>query len=607
LDLLALKASEKGIELAYVIHPETPTVIVGDVTRLRQILLNLLSNAVKFTETGEVVLSVVRRPLSVVSENTINHRQDYEIEFAVKDTGIGIPHDKMNRLFQPFSQIDTSTTRQYGGTGLGLVIGKQLSEMMRGKMWVESKIGQGSTFYFTISTTSDPQSTQSELIQPQLEGKRVLIIEDNPTTRQMLTWQVQSWGMLPRSTALSSEALIWLSQGELFDVAIVDVQMPTRNGLSLATQIRKLPRYQRLPLVLLTSIGRLELDNSVSDLDWAAFLSKPIKQAHLYKVLSDSLGGKETSVKPADSSSSTTSPQLTSQYPLKILLAEDNRVNQKVALHLLKLIGYQADLARDGLEVLEALHRKSYDVILMDVQMPNMDGLATARRICQEFWHSPRPRMIAMTANAMQGDREDCLEAGMDDYISKPIRIEALTEVLSKYQPQLGNRELGIGTRKDTPNVATTSLSGIGHREENQPPAKQPLADASPLPAAIDANVLSSFRDMVGENADMVLAEMIECYLDDAPKLVSAITQAVHQKNAQKLRQASHTLKSSSATIGAMTLSHLCQQMEVMSRIGNMEYGLDNLSELEAEYERVKTALQLYDQQQGWKVGNLEH
>lgn len=602
LDLLALKASEKGIELAYVIDPQTPAVMVGDVTRLRQILVNLLSNAVKFTETGEVVLSVVSRPLSVVSENTGDDEQHYEIQFAVKDTGIGIPQDRMNRLFQAFSQIDASTTRQYGGTGLGLAIGKQLSEMMGGQMWVESQRGQGSTFYFTIAATSEPQAlpTHSEQIQPQMKGKRVLIIEDNPTNQQMLTWQVQSWEMLPRATASSSEALSWLSQGELFDVAIVDVQIPTRNGLSLATQIRKLPSYQRLPLVLLTSIGRTELDNSVSDLDLAAFVSKPIKQVHLYKVLSDSLSGQVSQVKPAASSPSAIAPQLAAQFPLKILLAEDNRVNQKVALHLLKLMGYQADLARDGLEVLEAIHRQSYDVILMDVQMPNMDGLSTTRRIRQESWQSPRPRIIAMTANAMQGDREDCLEAGMDDYISKPIRIEALTEALSKCQPQVENRE-------DAPNVATASLSGIGNREENKRQEEKQLAETSPPSAAIDPKVLESFRDMVGENADIVLAEMIECYLDDAPKLVRAIAQAVHQKDAQKLRQASHTLKSSSATIGAIALSHLCQQMEVMSRIGNIEYALNNLPELEAEYERVKTALQVYDQPQGWKVGNLEH
>jgi CheY-like chemotaxis protein len=256
------------------------------------------------------------------------------------------------------------------------------------------------------------------------------------------------------------------------------------------------------------------------------------------------------------------------------------------------------------LEVLEALHRQSYDVLLMDVQMPNMDGLATTRRICQECLHTARPRIIAMTANTMQGDREECLKAGMDDYISKPLRVEALIQALSKCQP-LNSTDQGVLTQqlknskvkdsKFTEQIDNSRLSIL---------TKAPAYSALSTP--IEAKVLQSFRDMVGENADLVLAEMIDCYLEDAPKLLSAIATAVTQGDAKQLRQASHTLKSSSATLGAITLSNLCQKIEVMSRIGNTEYGVDKLPQLEAEYERVKAALQIHRQQKGWKIGKLE-
>jgi signal transduction histidine kinase/CheY-like chemotaxis protein/HPt (histidine-containing phosphotransfer) domain-containing protein len=616
LDLLALKAAEKGIELAYLIHPQTPSLIVGDVTRLRQILVNLLSNAVKFTHTGEVVVSVTaqrkdevgRTKEEVQPSSFILHTSSfYEIQFAVKDTGIGIPADRMDRLFKSFSQVDSSTTRHYGGTGLGLAIGKQLSEMMGGRMWVESQVERGSSFYFTVVAASEPNSSAIEIDKrsPQLEGKRLLIVDDNPTYRQILTMQAQSWGMLTRAAESGSEALDWLRQGEAFDLAILDMQMPKMDGLTLAVEIRKQSNYQKLPLVMLTSIGKAEMGNqTTATVDFAAFLTKPIKQSQLYNVLNHSLGGQPIKVKSSGATQPQIDPQLAAKLPLRILLAEDNVVNQKVALHLLKLMGYRADVANNGLEVLEALHRQSYDVLLMDVQMPNMDGLATTRRICQECLHTPRPRIIAMTANTMQGDREECLKAGMDDYISKPLRVEALIQALSKCQ-FLNSTDQGVLTQKIKDNIIKDYK--VTEQIDNSRLSILTKAPAhSALSTPIDAKVLQSFRDMVGENADLVLAEMIDCYLEDAPKLLSAIATAVTQGDAKQLRQASHTLKSSSATLGAITLSNLCQKIEVMSRIGNTEYGVDKLPQLEAEYERVKAALQIHRQQKGWKVGKLE-
>jgi len=370
----------------------------------------------------------------------------------------------------------------------------------------------------------------------------------------------------------------------------------------------------------LTSIDRPDVGDATRiPVDLAAFLTKPIKQSHLYNVLNHILGEQPIPVKPAQASLPQLNPQLAAELPLRILIAEDNRVNQKVALHLLKLIGYRADVASDGLEVLEALHSQSYDVVLMDVQMPNMDGLATTRRICQEPLHNPRPRIIAVTANAMQGDREECLKAGMDDYISKPIRLEELIQALSKCQPNrevLGHRDWGLGkegrAQEELGKQEVSYQDSGGEFSPNfsstpTPPAFQTSLAPSPQPIApIDVNVLQSFRNMVGEKADLVLAEMIDCYLEDAPKLISAIAQAVAQADAAQLRHASHTLKSSSATLGAMTLSHLCKKLEVMSRVGNTEYAEDHLPQLEAEYKRVRVALEIERQQKGLKVGKSE-
>ncbi|WP_242058431.1 response regulator [Microcoleus sp. FACHB-SPT15] len=588
LDLLAFKAAEKDIELAYLIHPETPATIVGDVTRLRQILVNLLSNAVKFTEKGEVVVSVASRKLGNGQEDKENNcstnpaselstpQLDYEIQFAVKDTGCGIPSDRLDRLFKSFSQVDSSITRQYGGTGLGLAIGKQLSEMMGGRMWVESEVDRGSTFYFTVVAPCDANAPIINLDNrpPQLEGKRVLIVDDNATNRKILALQAQSWGMLTKLTQSGFEALDCLQQGEVFDMAILDMQMPKMDGLTLAAEIRKQPGYQKLPLIMLTSIGRPDPSYHVAPVDFAAFLTKPIKQSHLFNVVSRVFSGQPIQVKPSRSTTVQSIPQLASQFPLRILLAEDNRVNQKVALNLLKQLGYQADLATNGLEVLEALHRQSYDLVLMDVQMPKLDGLETTRRICQELPQEKRPRIIAMTANAMQGDREECLEAGMDDYISKPIRIEVLSKTLSKWQPETGGSEEDRGDM------------------EEKSPLSSPSSDFS-----IDTNVLQAFREMVGSDADSVLAEMIDCYLEDAPKLMDAIASAIAQADAMQLRQAAHTLKSSSLTLGATTLANFCRKIEEMSRSGISDYGEDKLQQLEAELERVLDALQIVRQQ----------
>lgn len=580
LDLVSFKAAEKGIELAYIVEPGTPQAIEGDVTRLRQILVNLLSNAVKFTKKGEVVLSVNSSVISKVQlSNHQKQPQTYQIQFSVKDTGIGIPAERIQRLFQPFSQMDASTTRHYGGTGLGLTIGKQLSEMMGGEMWVESKVGYGSTFYFNIIAQSDPNLSLIELenFQPQLDGKKLLIVDDNFTNRQLLTWQAESWRMVTRTAKSGVEALDLLRQEENFDIVILDMQMPEMDGLTLAAKIRELPKYDKLPLVMLTSIGWPEKSHLSQAGNIAAFLTKPIKQAHLYQILNQILGGKTIQVKASLTPVSKINSQLAEELPLKILLAEDNLVNQKVALHLLQLIGYCADLANNGKEVIKALRHQFYDVVLMDIQMPEMDGLTATRYICQEWSVPNRPWIIAMTANAMQGDREMCINAGMNDYISKPVRLDELVRALKKCQPQMKPKGEGQKNTEEQHHI----LSTIANSE-------LPI-DTQP----IDIKVLQSFRKMVCKNTRNIMAEMIDCYLEDSPQLLEEIAKAIAQKNAHLLRRAAHTLKSSSMTLGAINLSNFCKELEKIGQDGNTDIGLEKLPLIVAEYERVKVALQV--------------
>jgi PAS domain S-box-containing protein len=425
LDLMKLKASEKGLELAYEMAGDVPPAISGDVTRLRQILVNLLSNALKFTETGEVVVTLegmgeANPPLQ-------------ELHFAVRDTGIGIPADRLERLFQAFSQVDASTSRKYGGTGLGLAVSKRLSEMMGGRMWVESEglPGRGSTFHFTILAASAPAikarpSESKDLLE--LRDRRLLIVDDNATSRRILSLQTQSWGMLPRATGSPQVALEWVQHGEPFDAAILDLSMPEMDGITLAGRLRKLREADSLPLVLLSSLGG-NVDELQSDL-FAASLLKPIRPSALF----DALVGIFVSevVQPAQAAPERPSidPEMSTRHPLRILLVEDNAVNQKLALRLLSQMGYRADVAANGLEAIQAVERQPYDVVLMDVQMPEMDGLEATRQIRTRWPDVDRPRIIAMTANAMQGDREQCLEAGMNDYLSKPIRVDELVAAL---------------------------------------------------------------------------------------------------------------------------------------------------------------------------------
>jgi signal transduction histidine kinase/CheY-like chemotaxis protein/HPt (histidine-containing phosphotransfer) domain-containing protein len=548
LDLVSARAAEKGIDLAYLISDDTPPAIVGDVTRLRQILLNLLSNAVKFTETGEIVVSVTAKRLP-------DPGAVYEVKFTVRDTGIGIPPDRIDRLFESFSQVDASTARKYGGTGLGLAISKRLTEMMGGTIGAESRLGHGSEFRFTIRAPSAegalPPRRELRGTQPTVDGKCVLVVDDNETNRRILGAYLDSWGMAVRMTGSPREALTWIQGGEAFDVGILDMHMPEMDGVALARAIRERRAPEALPLLLFTSLGRREI--GAESLGFASHLTKPIKPSQLFDALAAALVGQPTRVERRTPTARTElDPEMAQRHPLRILLAEDNVVNQKLALRLLEQMGYRADVAANGLEAVAAVERQPYDLVFMDVQMPEMDGFEASREITRRWPADQRPRIVAMTANAMQGDRELCLASGMDDYMSKPIRVEELVAALERGTP----REVE--------------------------PIDRPSA------AVLDPEAFERLRAAMGAS---FLDELLVTFVEDSQELVATMRRALTQKDADSFRRAAHSLKSNAASFGAMTLSTLARDLENLSKSGSLDGAAPKVERLDIERERVVRAL----------------
>jgi GAF domain-containing protein/CheY-like chemotaxis protein len=436
IDILAPAAAAKGLELVYTIDEDLPANLLGDAGRLRQMLLNLLSNAVKFTERGEVLVTVGGSPSVTPGGDT----ERWEIRIDVRDTGIGIPADAMGKLFQSFSQVDASIARRYGGTGLGLAISRRLAELMDGELTAESTgvAGEGSLFRLVLQLpAAAPDAVASNRpmrLDADLTGRRVLIVDDNATNRRILVAQTARWGMTPRETGSPLEALEWLAAGERFDIALFDLLMPDLDGIQLAERTAALPNrdgHEPMPIVILSSIGLRERD----DASLAAWLAKPVKPSALHDAIATLVLG-EAASRPAPRVPAA-GARPGEDRALRILLAEDNPVNQKLALRLLAQMAYEPEVAGDGLQAIAALERSSFDVVLMDVQMPELDGLEATRRI-RSRWPDRPVWIVAMTANAMAGDREACLAAGMNDYISKPIRPAELAAALQRAPTGVG-------------------------------------------------------------------------------------------------------------------------------------------------------------------------
>jgi PAS domain S-box-containing protein len=540
LEIVAPRAWEKGIELGCLIDEAAPAGVLGDEARLRQVLLNLLSNALKFTEAGEVVVLVRAEATAPGS---------YRLELSVRDTGIGIAPDRIGKLFTSFSQVDASTTRRFGGTGLGLAISKRLVELMDGAISVESEVDSGSTFRITLPVTEAdvPTAVAFEDGAAQLEGKRILIVDDNATNREIVTRHARSWGMEPVAVERPSEAVALVEERATFDVAVLDMMMPEMDGLELAEEIRRRRGEQDFPLLLLTSLGRLP-EAQLGGV-FQAQLAKPLKASQLFNALLQVL----TAGEREDETAEIAMAPARAMSSLRILLAEDNPMNQKVALRFLQQLGYRADVASNGLEALAALERQPYDVVLMDVQMPELDGLDATRRICERWPVGSRPHIIAMTANAMPEDREACFAAGMNDYVAKPIRADELARALTGARPVTR----GNGSSK-----------GVG---EN-----------------LDAAALQNLRELGGDD---FLVEVVDAFLADAPALIATLRSSFDQLDVDQLRRAAHTLKSNGATLGAGDFADLCRTVEQHAKDGRLEGVSQLIDRIRDEYETLEELL----------------
>jgi PAS domain S-box-containing protein len=439
-DLFARPAAAKGVELLYCVDPTVSASVVGDATRLRQILSNLISNAIKFTSQGEI-------EIRACATDILDKPGVLEFSFSVRDSGIGIPQAKMSRLFKSFSQVDSSTSRRYGGTGLGLVISKRLCEMMGGRMWVESKLGQGAIFSFTISAAINPAESASAESKSMagIAGRRVLVADDSETNRRILVFHLERWGALPHAVSGGTEALKLLKAGESFDVCVLDMQMPGLTGLDVASVWRNRHPDSKLPFLFLTSLGHTHMRRTVEALGASQLLFKPTRPTQLFGALCELLDVRPEKPQTELLTAAPTRQGIDGQPA--ILLAEDNAVNQAVAKRMLQKLGCRADVAASGNEVLQAAAQRAYDIIIMDVQMPELNGYEATARLRSFLSADRQPWVVALTANALQGDREKCLAAGMDDYISKPVRLADLEAALQRAVDALRARgRLGAGS-----------------------------------------------------------------------------------------------------------------------------------------------------------------
>ena len=554
MDLVSARAAEKGIELSCLVSPEMPSMLRGDPGRFRQVLLNLAGNAIKFVEQGEVTLR------ADLVEETDTHAK---IRVQVTDTGIGIPEDRLDRLFKSFSQVDGSTTRKYGGTGLGLAISKQIVEQMGGEIGVESEVGKGSTFWFTAvleKQTAVPRAALRMELE-KIQGTRVLVVDDSATNRFVLREILRSFGCRSLEVSDAVQALDALrkarEEGDSFRLAILDQMMPGMNGEALGERIKQNPSLADTILIMLTSVGRRGDAARLMEIGFSAYLTKPLKCRHLRDALLTLLAGVP---QRREAAVFVTRHFLAEdkKRAVRILVVEDNVVNQKVAAKVLEKLGYRADVAANGEEALQALEKIPYDVVLMDCQMPEMDGLEATGKIRKREGTARHTRVIAMTASATPGDRERCIQAGMDDYLTKPIAAADLAEILDRWL----------------------------RRDEGRPSARAARGKTAPSPEAPPVD-FTNLRAAAGDDTDFVV-DLTRDFLRGAVEHIAHMRQLREQANTEAFWREAHSCKGSCGSYGAREMAAIAYELEKMGKAGDLAAAPERLDALEREFERVR-------------------
>jgi signal transduction histidine kinase/CheY-like chemotaxis protein/HPt (histidine-containing phosphotransfer) domain-containing protein len=558
IETLAFRGHAKGLEIACHVRPDVPDHLIGDPGRLRQVIVNLVGNAIKFTHAGEVVVHVRAR----------ERRDDHVVlDFSIKDTGIGIPKDKQARMFEAFEQADTSTTREYGGTGLGLAISKQLVELMQGEISIESAPGQGTTFHFTTRFKLQPKAaTDRRPQQEYLQGLRVLVVDDNETNRFILQEITNVWGMKPTMASSVDEAIVILEQGkargEPIELVLTDMYMPRRDGFALIEWLRSRPEYANVRVMILSSGPTAEHRARAKEMHVASYLTKPVRQSTLFDAIATAIGPPELlTAAPAAAPAADQSPTV---RPLQVLLAEDNPVNQLTATTMLEKLGHTVVVANNGRQAIDKLNEQKFDIVFMDVQMPEMDGVTATGEIRKgEKATGKHMPIVAMTAHAMKGDKEKCLEAGMDDYVSKPIRRKDLAEVITRIVERFLIEKPTNGQSADT-----TDTRGGG----------QMILDEEALLEECD-------------NDKGMLRRMVEIFDRDARERLPRLREAVKTGDAVTVKQEAHALKGGIGTFYAKEAYDTAYDLERMGGDGKLTNAQATLQTLESQLQTLRKRL----------------
>lgn len=550
LSLVAPAAGSKGLTLSTRLHPQLPQHLFGDSTRIQQMLVNLLSNAVKFTPAGEVSVEVSSR---------WRKEDEYEIHFVVSDTGIGIGPKQLARLFTPFTQGEASTSRRYGGTGLGLAVTRQLAEMMDGHAWAESEVGKGSTFHFTVVCARPEQGGLHAL----LAGKKILVISDEAESRERQARWIESWGAYPATASARAELDSWLREDGPFDVIVLDLDTATPHGAELVVAAQVAAAAHATPVVLALAAASDTGEPVGTPVKRVRRLARPVKASQLHDALIGALTADGAQLPEPEHGADRA---LGHTHPLRILLVEDSAINQTVGIGLLGHLGYTADVAASGREALEMVGRSEYDVVLMDIEMPDMDGVQTTDAMRELLPHSRQPRIVAMTAHALLGDRERFLAAGLDDYVTKPVRLEALAGALRRSAPL-------SGSGSDTPRVTEAALAYAGNK-------------------VLDADALSELREVMNESGPRAFTELVETFAAYADQLIGQMEHAAQRGHAEDLRQAAHALRSSSGNLAAVRLRELCRELE-HAALQDDRFDLPKMvAEVKTAYAEMRVALE---------------